>query len=73
MSYKAFRVSITFSTTSVGMNLSSVKLMFAAVLLACSAAAQVQVFLGQARVVDCDTIAFGDQRIRPEGIDAPEK
>ena len=30
-------------------------------------------FLGQARVVDGDTVAFGDQRIRLAGIDAPEK
>ncbi len=43
------------------------------VLLLCASPASAEVLSGHPRVVDADTLAFGKERVRIEGIDAPER
>ena len=49
------------------------RLLFAILLIAAGAASAADLIVGPARVVDGDTLAIGDERIRIIGIDAPER
>lgn len=48
------------------------KLLIALLLVACAATAQAEQIAGQATVIDADTIEIHGERIRLNGIDAPE-
>ena len=49
------------------------KLFFTALIFACVTTVQGETLTGYPRVVDADTLAFGKEKVRIEGIDAPEK